>query len=206
MPQAWPERHTEAGGVATEPADLPRRPATRRQYCRLHRRSRAGHPALRRALRAKGRAPNTTACARSTFCASSQCQRLSTAIAKNEERWRPYRFDEQRGHAPPPVTAGFAMLTRSACQRHITATPLARDSALVSSNGASAIAEQPEERFAAGAAHNSGDRTATFSNAAVLSTAPPLPAHQAQLVSQQQRRGLHCWKHEHRLAAGAAHT
>ena len=34
------------------------------------------------------------------------------------------RHIEQRGHAPPPVAAGFALLTRSARQRHITAPHL----------------------------------------------------------------------------------
>lgn len=64
--------------------------ALRRGYgrdvvCDGHQRSRVVYRAPIRALRATGKASNTTACRRSTACVASQCQRLSTALASQHE-------------------------------------------------------------------------------------------------------------------------
>ncbi len=59
--------------------------------------------------------------------------------------------------------------------------------------------QQPEERFAAGAAHNSGERTATSSSVAVLSTAPSLPEHQAQLETASSNGVVAIAENKHTL-------
>lgn len=53
------------------------------------------------------------------ICGLSQLPQRSTAPARLHEA--SCSFVWERGHVPPPVAAGFAMLTRSARQRHIAA-------------------------------------------------------------------------------------
>ncbi len=113
-------------------------------------------------------------------------------INQTDQRPRPLEADTPERHGTEANDAATEPADPAHGDHTASSTSAVVPGTLLSEQPVAPAPPGPETHTAAGAAHNSGDRTATSSNVAVPSTAPPLPACQVQCDSQVQRRGRHC--------------